>query len=129
MACLQIYWELLSLATFFRVYSNSEEVSYLSCQNTYLNLKTTCHIKLKLFLWTRLPKEHTPCKMSYVAAALTYWFVLKEMMIKDIIWDIKEISNKMQHKNYQANHLPMSCHWFLLTHSFPMHPFSNPLKI
>ena len=30
MACLQIYRQLLSLATFFRVHSNSEEVSYLS---------------------------------------------------------------------------------------------------
>ena len=30
MACLQIYRELLSLATFLRVHSNSKEVSYLS---------------------------------------------------------------------------------------------------
>ena len=36
------------------VHSNSEDVSYLSCQNTYLNLKTTCHTKLKLLLWTKL---------------------------------------------------------------------------
>ena len=53
-ACLQIYRELLSLATFFRVYSNSEEVSYLSCQYTYSNLKTTSHIKQKIFLWLKL---------------------------------------------------------------------------
>ena len=54
MACLQIYRELLSLATFLRVHSNSKEVSYLSWQNTYPNLKTTCHIKLKFFLWTKV---------------------------------------------------------------------------
>ena len=54
MACLQIYRELLSLTTFLRVHSNSKEVSYLSWQNTYHNLKTTCHIKLKYFLWTKL---------------------------------------------------------------------------
>ena len=54
MACLQIYRELLSLTTFLRVHSNSKEVSYLSWQNTYPNLKTTCHIKLKFFLWTKL---------------------------------------------------------------------------
>ena len=54
MACLQIYWELLSLATFLWVHSNSKEVSYLSWQNMYPNLKTTCHIKLKFFLWTKL---------------------------------------------------------------------------
>ena len=50
----KIYRELLSLATFLRVHSNSKEVSYLSWQNTYPNLKTTCHIKLKFFLWTKL---------------------------------------------------------------------------
>ena len=54
MVCLQVYWELLSRATFLQVHSNSEEVSYLSWQNTYPNLKTTCHIKLKFFLWTKL---------------------------------------------------------------------------
>ena len=53
MVCLQIYRE-LSLATFPRVHSNLEEVSYVSWQNTYPNLKTTCHIKLKFFLWTKL---------------------------------------------------------------------------
>ena len=54
MACLQIYRELLSITTFLRVHSNSKEVSYLSWQNTYPNSKTTCHIKLKFFLWTKL---------------------------------------------------------------------------
>ena len=41
------------LATFLGVHSNSKEVSYLSWQNIYPNLKTTCHIKLKFFLWTK----------------------------------------------------------------------------
>ena len=54
MACLQIYRELLSLTTFLQVHSNSEEVSYLSWQNTYRNLKTACHIKLKFFMWSKL---------------------------------------------------------------------------
>ena len=54
MACLQIYRQLLSLTTFLRVHSNSKEVSYLSWQNTYPNFKTTYHIKLKFFLWTKL---------------------------------------------------------------------------
>ena len=39
---------------FSRVHSNSKEVSYLSWQNTYPNLKTTGHIKLKFFLRTKL---------------------------------------------------------------------------
>ena len=54
MACLQIYRELLFLTTFLQVHSNSKGVSYLSWQNTYRNPKATCHIKLKLFLWTKL---------------------------------------------------------------------------
>ena len=57
MACLQLYQKLLSLVTFLRVHSNSKEVSYLPCQNTYPNLKTTCHIKLKFFLWTKLKEN------------------------------------------------------------------------
>ena len=44
MACLQIYLELLSFATFLQVHSNSKEVSYLSGQNTYPTLKTTYHM-------------------------------------------------------------------------------------
>ena len=54
LAGLQIYRELLVLVTFLRVHSNSKEVSYLSWQNTHPNLKITCHIKLKFFLWIKL---------------------------------------------------------------------------
>ena len=72
-ACLQIYRELLSLVTFLRVHSNSKEVSYLSWQNTYPNLKTTCHIKLKFFLWTKLPENLLFAKyLISVAAPLIY---------------------------------------------------------
>ena len=42
------------LPTFLRVHSNSKKVSYLSWRNTYPNLKATCHIKLKFFVWTKL---------------------------------------------------------------------------
>ena len=40
--------------TFLRVHSNSKEVFYLSWQNMYPNLITTSHIKLKIFLLTKL---------------------------------------------------------------------------
>ena len=79
MACLQIYRELLSLTTFLRVHSNWKEVSCLSLQNTYRNLKTTWHIKVKFFLWTKLVESllHTKYLIS-VTAPLTYagnwWF-------------------------------------------------------
>ena len=59
MACLQIYRELFTefFTTFPQAHSNSKEVSYFSWQNTYPNLKTTCHIKLKFFLWTKLLED------------------------------------------------------------------------
>ena len=53
MVCVQIYRGFLSFATFLRVYSNSKEVSYLSWQIAYPNLKATCHIKLKRLLRTK----------------------------------------------------------------------------
>ena len=49
MAYLQIYRELLSLATFLLVHLNLKKVSYLFWQNAYPNLKTACHIKLNFF--------------------------------------------------------------------------------
>ena len=57
---------------FSRFHSNSKEVSYLSRQNTYPNLKTTCHMKLKFFLWTKLLEYLLLVKyLLYVAATLT----------------------------------------------------------
>ena len=81
MACLQIYRELLSLATFLRVHSNSKEVSYLPWQNTYPNLKTTCHIKLKCFLWTKLIENLLLGKylISVTPPLMSLW--LKKMLV------------------------------------------------
>ena len=62
MVCLKIYWGLLSLANFLRVHSNSEEVSSLSWQKSYPNLKITCHIKLNFLLWTKLLENLTLAK-------------------------------------------------------------------
>ena len=71
LACLQIYRELLSLVTFFRVHSISEKVSYLSWQNTYPNLKTSCYIKLKVLLRTNLQENLLLAKyLISVAASL-----------------------------------------------------------
>ena len=72
MACLQIYRELLSLTTFLRVHSNSE-VSYLS----YPNSKTTCQIKLKFFLWTKLLENLLlPKYLISVTAPLINYFMM-----------------------------------------------------
>ena len=69
MACLQIYRELLPLTTFLRVHLNSKKVSYLSWQNTCPNSKTTCHIKLKFFLWTKLLENLLDAKYLISVAA------------------------------------------------------------
>ena len=75
---LQIYREQLSLPTFPRVHSNSKEVSYLTWQNKYPNLKTNCHSKLKIFSWTKLLENLILIqKLISVAAALTLWKMLK----------------------------------------------------
>ena len=98
MACLQIYRELLSLVTFLRVHSNSEDVSYLSRQNTYPNLKTTCHIKLKFFLSTKLVENLflAKCLIS-VAAPLTHWSYCK---CKDVLQTL--IVHKIPAKKHQV---------------------------
>ena len=57
---------------FSQFHSNSREVSYLPRQNTYPNLKSTCHMKLKFFLWTKLLEYLLLVKyLLYVAATLT----------------------------------------------------------
>ena len=86
MACLQIYRELLSLTTFLRVHWNSKEVSYLSWQNTYPNLKTTCLIKLKFFLWTKLLENLLLAKYLISVAApliINKWHNLCAIIIFD----------------------------------------------
>ena len=77
-ACLQIYRELLPLATFLWVYSNSKEVSYLYWQNWYANLKTTCHIKLKFFFQTKLLESLLLAKylISITAILTALWHYL-----------------------------------------------------
>ena len=57
-------------ATFLRVYSNSKEVSYLSWQNTYPNLKTAFHINLKFLLWTKLLENLFLAKYLYLSLHL-----------------------------------------------------------
>ena len=67
---------LLSLVTFLRVHSKSKEVSYLPWQNTCSNLWTTCHIKLKFFLWTKLLENLLLAKyLISVAAPLSKYFL------------------------------------------------------
>ena len=81
---LQIYRQLLSLATYLRVHSNSKEVPYFSWENTYPNLRTTCHIKLKLFLWTKLLENSLLAKylLSLAATLLFSYYLLFTLLQK-----------------------------------------------
>ena len=66
------FTENYSLAAFLWIHSNSKEVSYLSWQNTYPNSKTTCHIKLKFFLQTKLLENLLLAKyLTSVTASLS----------------------------------------------------------
>ena len=91
MAWLQIYRELLSLATFLGVHSNSKGVSYLSWQNKYPSLKTASHIKLIFFLWAKLLENLFLAKnLISVAAHLTK---------KDVFGkSVKSLMNKVKVK-------------------------------
>ena len=42
------------LKIFYCVYSNSKDASYLFSVKKDSNLKTSCHVKTKTFLWTKL---------------------------------------------------------------------------
>ena len=74
----KIYQELPLLGTFFQVHSNLKEVSYLFWQNIYPDLKTTCHIKLIFFLWTKLLDNllHAKYFISVTAPLTSYSLVL-----------------------------------------------------
>ena len=63
--------------------SNSEEVPYLSWQNTYPSLKATCLIMLKFSLWTKLLENVLLAKhLISVAAPLVYaWLRASETNI------------------------------------------------
>ena len=54
MISLQIYWELLLLPTFLQVHLNLKEVSDLSWQHKYPDLKTAWHVKQKFFFWAKI---------------------------------------------------------------------------
>ena len=82
MACLEISQQLLSLATFFWVNSNSKEVSYRSWQNAYPNLETACHIKLKFFLWTKLVENLLLAKYLIPVAVLSSLITIKNQLTR-----------------------------------------------
>ena len=135
MACLQIYRELLSLATFLQVHSNSKEVSYLTWQNSYPNLKATCHFKLKFFLWTKLLERLLLAKYLISVTATLTWVSSDVLRREQISLAYPEPVKQPRQSflrtlNYFCKKLHLSCFsgfwirpWILITieleHSFP----------
>ena len=101
MTCLQIYQELLSLVTFLQAHSNSKVVFYLSWQNTYLNFKTACHIKLKFFLWTTLLENlllvnyliSVPATLNIIKSLISKALIDNEISYEDFTTIIDEQRN------------------------------------
>ena len=57
----------------FSEFTQTQKSYPTSWQNMYPNLKTTCHIKLKFFLWTKLLENLLQAKyLTSVAAPLTF---------------------------------------------------------
>ena len=84
----------MSLATFLWVHSNSEEVSYLSSQNTYPNLKNLCHIKLNFFLWTKLLENLLLAKYLISVAASS----MLRNCFKNHFWKLEKCFDKYLRK-------------------------------
>ena len=105
---LQIQRELLSFATFIRVCSNSKEVSNLSSQNTYPNLKTTCHIKLKFFLWTKLLENLLLAKYVLCLCIFRCNFNGKNVLSYDFfVWVLKHDAYRFSFFFF----LTLTCYW------------------
>ena len=109
---LQIYRELLALVMFAWVHSNSEEVSYLSWQNTYPNLKTTCFIKLKFLSWTKLLENLLLARYLYGCCCAfnssdSKIYIVKFLFTVENNW---KVLHQWQQKDYKDNAL--KC-WFV----------------
>ena len=65
-----LFTNLLRIIVACDFWPTSEELSYLSWQNTCFNLSSTCHIKLKFFLWTKLLQNLLLAKYLLSVAAL-----------------------------------------------------------
>ena len=83
---------------FCRVHSISKEASYLPLDNKYYVLKTTCRIKLKFFLWTKLLKKWLPLK--YIRSVATTLKVFQSVM-SGFLWTKERISSGFQETKWK----------------------------
>ena len=100
------------LRLFSEFIQNSEIVSYFSWQNTYSNLKTTCHIKLKYFLWTKPQQNLSLAKYLMPVTAtliISIWKGKREREKK------KRVFNWMENFKMESRHLKSFYNsWLLL---------------
>ena len=94
------------LVTFLRVHWNSEEVFYLFWQSTYPNLKTTCHIKLKFFLWNKLPEN----------LLLAKFLIFVFLFFFGLFFSIRVFFHRRNSKRRE---------WTIFCFTLPFHPLMN----
>ena len=96
------------LAIFLRVPSNSKEVSYLSWHSTYPNLKNTCCIKLKFFLWTKLLENlHLAKYLISVGAPLSGTMVMQYLFLNTIWLEIRDSRFRIQDSRLKKKSMEM----------------------
>ena len=98
------------LQLFAWVHSDSKEVSYFSSQSKYPNLKNSCHIKPKFFLWAKLLENLFLTKyLISVTATLS---------LKNLKYTLRFLSDDVFHQNSWV-----SLKWILTLYkkwSFPL---------
>ena len=76
----------------FSKFIQTQEVSYLSWPNMYPNMKTTCHIKLKFFMWTKLLENLLLAKYLISVTAPLRWrsqIIVLILLGDRSTWDIE----------------------------------------
>ena len=116
MACLQNLPRIIAAGEFSPSSSNSKEVSYLSWQNTTPNLKTTCHIKLKFFLWTKL-LEYLLLAKYLISVAAPLGVARQNTFAGKVMWPFQTVIYRFYLSKYTIMYLSDWYHVFVK--SFP----------
>ena len=102
MDCLQNLPRIIVAGEFSPSSSNSKEVSYLSWQNTTPNLKTTCHIKLKFFLWTKL-LEYLLLAKYLISVAAPLGVARQNTFAGKVMWPFQTVIYRFYLSKYTIN--------------------------
>ena len=75
---------------------------YLPRQNTYPNLKTTCHIKLKFFLWTKL-LEYLLLAKYLISVAVPLGVARQNTFAGKVMWPFQTVIYRFYLSKYTIN--------------------------